>query len=152
MQFNEEGGLLDTVLQFAVPMYGVMRNIKAMEDPAKYGRGTTVGMFTNYGQSPASLGNFANNMGNNLGFGDGGFFGGQPQAYSPYTSGYGVSDGGFMGTGFFANTGSPLSINDELSFTDPNGGGYTYGGDVSIGGGGYSVDVGEDDDVGVASY
>jgi len=145
---NQPVGLLDTVLSFAVPGYGLLRNMKAMEDPQKYGQGTLYGMGTNYGKTDFSL----SNVGNNLGFGgNNSFFGGQPQAYSPYTSGYGLSDGGFMGTGFFANTGSPLSINDELSYTDPWSGETTYGGDVSIGGGGYSVDVG-DDEVGVADY
>ena len=147
---NQPGGLLDTVLSFAFPGYGLLRNIKAMEDPQKYGRGTIYGMGTNYGKTDFSL----SNVGNNLGFGGGdSWFGGQPQAYSPYTSGYGVSDGGFMGTGFFANTGSPLSINDELSYTDPTTGEITYGGDVSIGGGGYSYDFGgKDGEVGVADY
>jgi len=119
MQFNEEGGLLDTVLQFAVPMYGVMRNIKAMEDPAQYGRGTTVGMFTNYGQSPASFGNFFDNagqrimgVGQSLGLPNSGFdFFGGGQAVSPYTGG--------TGFGSIASLGGTVDMSD--SYGDSGG-------------------------------
>lgn len=104
---NQPGGLLDTFLTFAMPGYGLLRNMKAMEDPQKYGQGTLYGMGTNYGKTDFSL----SNVGNNLGFGGGdSWFGGQPQAQSPYTSGYGLSDGGWFGTGIGANVGMDTGL------------------------------------------
>ena len=47
--FNAPGGILDTILAFTVPGYSVLRNLKAMEDPEKYGKGTMVGMMRGYG-------------------------------------------------------------------------------------------------------
>ena len=47
--FNAPGGILDTILGFTVPGYSILRNLKAMEDPDKYGKGTLVGMMRGYG-------------------------------------------------------------------------------------------------------
>jgi len=109
MQFGGQGGLLDTFLQVAVPGFGLMRNLKAMEDPALYGKGTMYGMATNYGKDGFSLGN----IGNNLGFpgSDGGWFGGSNNyPSSPYSSGYNLSDGGWFGSGIGANVGSDTGL------------------------------------------
>jgi len=127
MNLTEEGGLLDTVLQFAVPVYGVMRNIKAMEDPAQYGRGTTVGMFTNYGQSPASFGNYFDNLGQriggvgqSLGLPNSGFnFFGGGESVSPYGGGYGSPYTGGIGAGSIAGLGGTVDMSD--SYGDSGG-------------------------------
>jgi len=169
MQLGGQGGLLDTVLQVALPAYGLMRNVSAFANPQEYGKGTMVGMFTNNGQSPASFSNFGRNVGNNLGFGDGGWFGNN----NMYGSGYvGNSQGGLGGNSGWFGTGygglDPTSM--ALSETNAYGGydtpswtgagldswdeansdygsyGGDYGGDTGFGGGyGSDEDDGETD-------
>ena len=53
--FNAPGGILDTILSFTVPGYSILRNLKAMEDPDKYGKGTMVGMMRGYGDKKGLL-------------------------------------------------------------------------------------------------
>jgi len=111
---NEPGGLLDTVLSFALPGYGLLRNMKAMEDPQKYGQGTLYGMATNYGQSPMSL----SNVGNNLGFGNqgGGWFSNMFDGNTGGFGGYGNSP--YSGGNIISSLGGQVnSLGDDMSST-----------------------------------
>jgi len=56
--FNAPGGVLDTILGFTVPGYSILRNLKAMEDPEKYGKGTLYGMMRGYGDKKGLVNGF----------------------------------------------------------------------------------------------
>jgi len=56
--FNAPGGVLDTILGFTVPGYSILRNLKAMEDPDKYGKGTLYGMMRGYGDKKGLIDGF----------------------------------------------------------------------------------------------
>jgi len=56
--FNAPGGVLDTILGFTVPGYSILRNLKAMEDPDKYGKGTLYGMMRGYGDKKGLVNGF----------------------------------------------------------------------------------------------
>lgn len=89
-ELNAPGGLLDTILSFTVPGYSILRNLKAMEDPEKYGKGTLYGTIKGYGDkkgladgnpfgswfggsstssAPLGYGAYSTQAYNNLGFG-----------------------------------------------------------------------------------
>ena len=60
---TEPGGILDTAFSFIVPGYSLLRNLKAMEDPDKYGKGTLYGIARGYGNKQGvipTIGNFFN--------------------------------------------------------------------------------------------
>jgi len=56
--FNAPGGVLDTILGFTLPGYSILRNLKAMEDPDKYGKGTLYGMMRGYGDKKGLIDGF----------------------------------------------------------------------------------------------
>ena len=107
---SQPGSFLDTVLQFTVPGYGILRTLKALEDD-KYAPGTIVG----FGKDMGGLfgGGSTSDSGILGGFGSSGY-GGYTQTpdYGYHTYNFGGEDVGME---------SPWTSSDENSYASEIG-------------------------------
>ena len=147
---SRAGSFLDTILQMAVPGYGLMRNAQGLFDESKRA-GTLFAPFNNQTVGTAKgLFGMDNSWDNQDAWG-------QPGAYNNGSGGFAQPEDmrspGLFGTGLFADVGQANSIDDNLSVWNEDGS-YTHGSDVDVGGGGWSYDMSGtgEDDIGVAEY
>ena len=63
MDQSKAGSALDFALQTAFPPFAIMRNLKAMEDPEQYGKGTMYGTLMGTGKNTGLLNTLGNYFG-----------------------------------------------------------------------------------------